>query len=230
MTGTHNGTRNSAASDQSDLGSLPRTSSVLSHPAFLPMVGVIFVLGQLTDLLGTYVAQPHFEHEGNWLISALTSAGVHVGWNSAILGKSIVCALGIACLEFFAQHCRKFYPVHRMSGSELLHYFVHGESQNAKAENVQMSRDVRALLVLFAGFWALSGPIYLYMGYDNLAAHFGWLRFSGFYIGGVYQTWGDVILLLSTMVTMMFLIEGDHHSLIKEDATIGSIQPDTAGA
>lgn len=221
MTGTHSGPRRTAAPAHSDLGSLPRTKSVLSHPLFLPLVGVVFVLGQLTDLLGTYVAQPHFEHEGNWLIASLSSAGVHVGWQSAILGKSIICALGIACLEFFAQNCRKFYPPHRLTGSELIHYLVHGEQDPSEPNG--SSRDVRALLVLFAGFWALSGPIYLYMGYDNLAAHFGWLRFPGFYIGGVYQTWGDFILLLSTLGGLLFLVEGDHHSVV-EDRTV------TAGA
>jgi hypothetical protein len=54
----------------------------------------------------------------------------------------------------------------------------------------------------------------MYMGYDNLAAHFGWFRASGFYIGAVYSTWADFFFMLSTFGGLLFLLEADHHALI----------------
>lgn len=192
-----------------------RPRSVLYHPLFLPFVGSVFVLGQLCDLLGTYIAQPHLEHEGNWMVMAVRSMGIHVDFTAAVIAKSIICGLGIAALEFFANECRKYYPSTRMHGSDLVQYFVYGQSGRQREDGVSPSRDVRALLVLFAGFWALSGPLYMYMGYDNLAAHFGWFRASGFYIGAVYSTWADFFFMLTTFGGLLFLIEGDHHALIE---------------
>jgi hypothetical protein len=206
-------TADQAQSVRTDTG-LTRVRSLLSHPLFLPLVGAIFVVGQLADLLGTYVAQPHLEHEGNWLVMGLKSMGVHVGFQSAIIAKSVICALGIACLEFFAQKCRKYYPQRRLTGSAFVHYFIYGRTPDEPKGDPKSSRDVRALLVLFAGFWALSGPLYMYMGYDNLAAHYGWLRAPGFFIGGVYSTWADVFLMLTTLGGLLFLLEGDHHAVM----------------
>src|ERR1700730_2907070 len=84
--------------------------SWFDRPWFFPVVVTSFVAGNAFDLFGTYVYQPHFEHEANPLYITLQPYGLRLNWPMVIVGKALICVVAAYGLSLFLKSRRRFYP------------------------------------------------------------------------------------------------------------------------
>ena len=100
--------------------------SWFDRPWFYPAAIASFVAGNAFDLVGTYVYQPHFEHESNPIYLTLQPYGLRLSWPMVIAGKAIVCLLCAYGLHLFLILRRRYYPQHRGTFRELITHFIYG--------------------------------------------------------------------------------------------------------
>jgi hypothetical protein len=97
--------------------------SLLSNPAFLSGAVAVLILGSILDLLGTYIAQPHFENESNPIHSFLTRRGIDLGWPGAFLGKALYCIVFAYALRLFLIQRNALYPARGANFREFITHF-----------------------------------------------------------------------------------------------------------
>ena len=83
--------------------------AILAQPWFYPTVIVSFMIGNALDLVGTYISQPNFEHEGNWLYVTLKPYGLRLTWPLVILGKVLVSVFVAAFLALFLKTRQQYF-------------------------------------------------------------------------------------------------------------------------
>ena len=170
---------------------MPR--SWFSHSKFYPVVIGSFAVGIAADLIGTYVFQPWFEHEGNPFYHIATGLGITVTWPRVIAAKVIeflVCALG---LLIFLRHRRTLYPRPPATFSEVIIHLFYGRRLSGLQIFCRLPRLVPTLSVVLAA-WSLQGPYYAYLGYENLfGGKYGWPTLGGTFIGPMWMPHAAVI-------------------------------------
>jgi hypothetical protein len=157
-----------------------------AHRFFWPIAVTAYVLGNAFDMVGTYINQPHFEHEGNPIYLFLKSHGYTTGWAEAILGKSFCCVLAAVGLRQFIRRRRTYYPPAAVNFGKAVGCFFYGRSHRWYQTFYRLPRLSRLLLGYLA--WeSLGAPYYVYLGYDNLTGKYSGLpKWDWFYVGSVW--------------------------------------------
>ncbi len=187
--------------------------SLLANPLFFPAAIVTLIIGNACDLIGTYIAQPHFEDEANLVHNFLLSHGYYLGWPGAIFGKTLTCLLFAWGLRLFLTYRRQYYPSSRVSKAKFFSTYLYGRPLNFVQQLYSLPHNYRAALYFIGAVCGLSGPYFFYLGYENLAATYGWWHLPFFQLG---QNWIDSAAIVSVILLVFWLrqqIWNDYQSI-----------------
>lgn len=182
-------------------GSAPKPPA-LSRPYFFPLVAATLLLGNAADLVGTYINQPNFEHEGNPLYRWLTGLGYEIDWPEVIAGKASFCLAGLWALRLFLGGRRRYYPSTPMPFREFTTTFLYGRPLSWLETSYRWPARWQPFLLTIGAVAALSGPYMAYLGYQNLANHYDWWRMPYFFVG---QLAVNSLLIPATLLTCAFV-------------------------
>ncbi len=188
-------------------------SSLLSRPAFLPVAVGVLILGNMLDLIGTYIVQPHFENEANLTYNALKAHGIYLGWSGAILGKIFVCLVGAWALRLFLIRRRAYYPAGSADFREFITQLFWGRPLSWAETFYRWPRSWRPTFLTLGALFCLAGPYYAYLGYENLAVTYGWWYAPWFNVGRLELDMLLVVFLPALLVWLCWLLWEDYRSL-----------------
>jgi len=177
-------------------------TSWLDRPWFYPIVVASFILGNAIDLFGTYLHQPNFEHEANWLYVTLKPYGLRLNWLLVIAGKTLICVLAPAGLLLFLRLRRRYYPAQRTTFRAFATHFLYGRPLGWTECNDRLPHSATPAVLTLLAIWCLGGPYLAYLGYGNLASKYGWRQLPGFSIGPYWIEW---ILIIWVPLSIAFL-------------------------
>ena len=167
--------------------------SYFDRPWFYPAAIAILVAGHAFDLFGTYVYQPHFEHEVNPIYLTLRPYGLTLNWPMVLTGKTLICLLSAWGLYLFLRRQRLYYPRYPATFRELITHFIYGRPLGWIESGFRLPRSVVPTVLTLLAAEALSGPYLAYLGYGNLASKYGWWQPGGFWAGRYWIDWAVLI-------------------------------------
>jgi hypothetical protein len=126
---------------------------------FFPLVVASLVAGNAFDLIGTYVYQPHFQHENNPIHTLLRRHGYSPGWAAVIAAKLGVCIVFAIGLRQFLRKRRDYYRSPPASFREFITQFFYGRPLGWLQTCYRIPRFLPTLLFCFA-MMSLAGPYY----------------------------------------------------------------------
>ncbi len=198
-------------------------------PFFLFTVTTLFI-GHAFDLWGTYVAQPNFENEANWIYTFLKPYGFVLTWPLVIATKLVWCVAVSIGLIVFLTHRRKYYPIQAESFREFITHYFYGRSLTWFETTFKLPRFAPVGLFLFA-FAAISGPYFIFLGYDNLAVQDDLWRFGGIWLGRYWLDWSGIYWTMAATGIVFWLLwrdflcsrplPTDNSDFVKSQATVG---------
>lgn len=171
------------------------------------------VLGNALDLVGTYIAQPHFEYEANPLFRFLLAHGVYTGWPGAILGKTIFCLFFTWAVLKFRDKRRIFYPKPGLDFREFITTFIYGRVLTWAETFYRWPKRLQSSLLSIGAIVSLSGPYSGWLGYENIASQWGLWHPKDYSIGSI---WIDPLLfpyVLAVMAWFILLLWNDYQSI-----------------
>jgi hypothetical protein len=190
--------------------------SWFSRSLFYPAVLSSFVAGNAIDLVGTYVYQPHFEHEANHLYVLLQPYGLRLTWPMVITGKVIVCLACAGGLRLFLIRRRRYYPEQSATFREFLTTFIFGRPLGWIESCFKLPRSLEPSFVAVAAVWSFGGPYFAYLGYGNLASHYGWWQLGGFWAGRFWVDWSTIIWLVIAIAIICWQLWRDFQQFTTE--------------
>lgn len=190
--------------------------SLLSRPMFFPIVVASFVAGNALDLIGTYVHQPDFQSEANLIYSFLKGHGYSPGWPEVITAKLVMCVICATGLRQFLRRRRDFYCSPAATFREFITHFFYGRTLLWLQTLYRIPRFLPTLLGLFA-VWSVGGPYYAYLGYDNLAAEYGWRSLGGNWVGSVWIDHGLILWAILGSVWLCWDLWRDYRDIYRDD-------------
>jgi len=186
-----------------------RSTSWLEHPSFFPGVVSTLIVGHAFDLVGTYAYQPNFEHEVNPIYITLKPYGLTLSWPKVIAAKTVYCVLTVCALVFALRKRRRYYPDSTGSFRESFTHFLYGRPITWSETLYRSPKSfVPTLLFVFIAI-SFSGFYGAYLGYDNLAAKYGWPSLGGFYIGRYWIDYCNLFILPASVVFTVVLLWDD---------------------
>ncbi|MBI5801877.1 MAG: hypothetical protein HZA92_14295 [Verrucomicrobia bacterium] len=173
---------------------------------FFSLVVVSLVAGNTFDLVGTFVYQPDFQHEANFIYVFLKRHGYSPGWPEVIAAKLGVCVIFVIGLHQFLRRRRDYYCPSPVTFREFITQFFYGRPMTWFQTFYSIPRFLPTLLCC-AVVCSLGGPYYAYCGYDNLAAEYGWRILGGFWVGWLwidYAVWNWALLAFAWLCWEMW--------------------------
>jgi hypothetical protein len=195
------------------------SNSWLSRPLFFPVVVASLLAGNAIDLIGTYVHQPEFQHEGNVIYGLLKSRGYSPGWPVVIAAKSAVCVIGAIGLHRFLRKRRTYYRHPSATFREFITQVFYGRPLTWFETFYRIPRFVPTVLGCFAVF-SVGGPYFAYLGYENLAGEYGWPTLGGFWIGSLWIDYGVIIWVFSAITWLVWDMWRDYRELYLDGSAI----------
>jgi len=186
---------------------------------FFPIVVVSLVAGNAFDLIGTYVHQRDLQHEGNPIYSFLRRHGYSPGWPEVItakLGVCVICAIG---LRQFLRRRRDYYRPPPAPFREFITHFYYGRPLGWFQTFYRLPRFLPTLLGFFA-ILSVAGPYYAFLGYDNLAAEYGWPSLGGFWVGSLWVDYGVVIWAIFAFAWLCWEMWRDSQGTYRSDTRV----------
>jgi hypothetical protein len=110
-----------------------------------------------------------------------------------ITGKVIVCLLWASGLRLFLSRRRRYYPRHPATFRELIAHFFYGRPLGWIESWYKLPRSVAPSAMTLGAVLSLGGPYFAYLGYQNLAAKYGWWQLGGIWAGRYWLDWGLVV-------------------------------------
>jgi hypothetical protein len=195
--------------------------SWLSHSTLFPVAVAVLVAGNAFDLIGTYVYQPDFQHENNPIHALLRRHGYSPGWPEAIVAKLLVCVICAIGFRQFLYKRREYYLGSRASFREFITQFFYGRRLPWLETFYRVPRFLPTLLFCLA-ICSLAGPYFAFLGYDNLAAQYGWPTLSGFWVGSTWVDYGVVTWVVLTCAWLCWEMWRDYQDTFRDDARVQS--------
>lgn len=187
-------------------------SSWLDRPWFFPVAVGSALVGHAFDLMGTYQYQPHFEHEANPLYVALQPYGFRLTWPLVIAAKLVVWLVGAVGLALFLRRRRAAYPPPPATFREFLTGYFYGRPLTWAESFYKFPRSLGPAVWATLALFCLSGPLYLYFGYGNLAARYRWWHPGGFQVGRYWFDWGFVAWAVVAIPAFGWLLWRDYRA------------------
>ena len=188
------------------------SNSWLAHPRFFLVTMTALVLGNLFDMAGTYLCQPHFEAEGNPIHLMLARRGYAVGWVVVVTAKMAWCLFCGLGMRQFLRRRHVFYPACAPSFREFIGHFFWGRPLSWLETFYRVPRFLPSMLSTVAIIYLLT-PIFFYDGYANFASKYGWWRLSGYWFRGFWIDSAVLIGVPSITGFFLFLIWQDFRSI-----------------
>jgi hypothetical protein len=179
------------------------------------------VAGHALDLIGTRIAQPQFEHEGNPIYLTLRPYGLRLNWPLVIACKATLCLVAAVGLRAFLVRRRRYYPERVDSVRELVTSFIYGRPLSWLETLYKLPRSVTPSVLTVLAWCALSGPYYAYVGYDNVASLYGWPQLGGFWVGRYWIDWGGLVWMAVLVPWFCWQLWRDFR--IKSSTTMGPV-------
>lgn len=194
--------------------------AILAQPWFYPTVIVSFMIGNALDLVGTYISQPNFEHEGNWLYVTLKPYGLRLTWPLVILGKVLVSVFVAAFLALFLKTRQQYYPRPGVSFREFVTNFFYARTLSWWQMNYKIPRIKPALLWAIFSL-SLGGIYYAVLGYENLAVKYHWWWLEGFWLGKYWLGWSSLAYVLLAIPLSLWLLFDDYQRMaVRSDQNV----------
>ncbi len=188
---------------------------------FFPIVVASLVAGNAFDLIGTYVHQPDLQHEGNPIHAFFRRHGYSPGWPEVIGAKVGVCIICTIGLRQFLRKRRDYYRSPPASFREFITQFFYGRPLGWFQTFYRIPRLLPTLLGCFA-IWSVAGPYYAFLGYDNLAAQYGWPSLSGFSVGSLWVDYGVLIWVILACAWLCWDMWRDYRDIYRDVTRVQS--------
>lgn len=143
----------------------------------------MWLLGHICDAIGTYLGQPHLEHEANPIYQVLVREGYRVGWGGVLFGKALFAAVTFLALTGLILRRRALYPAQANTFGEFLTAFFYGRRLTFIQTLYSVPSRLTPLVLFPLASLALTSPYFFYLGYQNLAVEFNWWRFATVKVG-----------------------------------------------
>lgn len=186
--------------------------AILAQPWFYPTVMITFVIGNAFDLIGTYISQPNFEYEGNWIYVTLKPYGLRLTWPLVIFGKTLLSVVVAAILAVFLKTRQQYYPSAGGSFREFFTHFFYARTLSWWQTNYTLPRIKPVFLYAFF-YLSLAGAYFAVLGYENLAGKYSWWWLGGVWLGKYWLGWSVVAQFLLTIPLSFWLLFDDYRKI-----------------
>ena len=186
--------------------------AILAKPWFYPTVLITFVIGNALDLIGTYVSQPNFENEANWIYVTLKPYGLRLTWPLVVTGKILLSVFVAAILAVFLKTRQQYYPSAGGGFREFFTHFFYTRSLSWWQTNYTIPRIKPVFLYAFF-YLSLGGAYFAVLGYENLAVKYSWWWWGGVWLGNYWLGWSIVAYALLAIPLSLWLLFEDYRKL-----------------
>ena len=166
---------------------------LISQRWFFAASVAVMAASHAFDLFGTYLYQPNFEHEVNPFYRFLDSRGFDVGWREAILGKTLFTLVTGLMLWDFVKRRKKYFPP---PGSDFVAFnmmFMFGRTFRGLEYIYALPKRLGGSWLYLCGTLPFLSIYTFALGYDNIAAKYGWPEVPSVRLG---YDWLDLTLVL----------------------------------
>ena len=154
----------------------------LGRNFFVLAIMVLGIVCRAIDVVGTHMAQPHLEAEGNPLARFMDGLPDAARWQIVVASKIAWVALCSFSLSRVLAQTTVPSGAPRLGLLATLQRFGKDRTRNIVLRNIETA------LALFSLLWAAAA----YAGLENIAYHFGWWSPLGFTYHGLWVPYGVI--------------------------------------